>query len=149
MKRTLLGVDTAALILSLLYLWGALGYSRGTMARPGPGLYPLFVGVLLVSACIGIIVTDLLKPAQGRLEIPKGKDLGRVLAVLGAGAAYVILLPLAGHLVASIVTMFAVMQAMGMRSWPMKIGLTIAMALVFYGLFDILLQVPLPRGIWR
>jgi putative tricarboxylic transport membrane protein len=148
MQRTLLGVDIAALILSFLYLWGALDFPRGTMDQPGPGLYPLFVGTLLVIASIGSIVTDLVKPAQGELEIPKGKPLGRGLMVLGASAAYVLLLPYAGHLLSSIVLVFVVLQTMGLTSWPMKIGVTIAIALGSYYLFDILLMVPLPRGIF-
>lgn len=146
MQRTLLGVDIAALVLSFLYLWGALGYPRGTMDQPGPGLYPLFVGFLLVAASIGSIVTDLLKPAQGELEIPKGKDLGRVLTVLGAAVAYVLLLPYAGHLLSSMLTIFVVLHAMRLSSWPMKIGFTIVIALGSYYLFDVLLMVPLPRG---
>jgi len=147
MRRTLLSVDTAALVLSSLYLWGALGYSRGTMDQPGPGLYPLFVGALLVAASIGSIVTDLVRPAQGELELPVGKDLGRVLMVLGGSAAYVLLLPYAGHLLSSIVVVFVVLQAMGLTSWPMKIGFAITLALGSYLLFDVLLKVPLPRGI--
>ena len=146
MRRTLLSVDSVALILSSLYLWGALGYRRGTMDQPGPGLYPLFVGVLLVVASIGSIVTDLVNPAQGELEIPKGKDLGRMLTVLGAAAAYVLLLPYAGHLLSAIMLIFIVLHAMGLTSWPMKIGFTIGLALGSYYLFDILLMVPLPKG---
>ena len=118
------------------------------MDQPGPGLYPLFVGTLLVIASIGSIVTDLVKPAQGEMEIPKGKTLGRGLMVLGGSAAYVLLLPYAGHLLSSIVLVFVVLHTMGLTSWPMKIGVTIAIALGSYYLFDILLMVPLPRGIF-
>jgi putative tricarboxylic transport membrane protein len=147
MRRALLTVDGVALLLSVLYLAGALGYPRGTMDQPGPGLYPLFVGVLLVVASLGSVVADLVKPAAGELEIPKGKDLGRVLTVLGGTAAYVLLLPFAGHLLSSVVVVFIVLHAMGLTSWPMKIGFTIGLALGSYYLFDILLKVPLPRGI--
>ncbi|MBU2053990.1 MAG: tripartite tricarboxylate transporter TctB family protein [Proteobacteria bacterium] len=148
MQRVLLVVDITALILSLLYLVGAFGYPRGTMDQPGPGLYPIFVGILLVIASIGSIVTDLVKPAQGELEIPKGKDLGRLLIVAGAAAAYVFLLPYAGHLLSAIMLVFIVLHTMGLTSWPMKIGVTIVIALGSYYLFDILLMVPLPRGIF-
>ena len=149
MQKTLLGVDIAALVLSFLYLWGALGYSRGTINQPGPGLYPLFVGVLLVVASIGSIVTDFVKPAQSELEIPKGKDLVRVLTVLGGAVAYGLLLPYAGHLLSSMLTIFVVLHAMKLSSWSLKIGVTILIALGSYYLFDILLRVPLPRGFLR
>ena len=83
------------------------------------------------------------------MEIPKGKDFWRMLTVLGAGVAYVVILPYGGHLVAAMVTMFVVMQAMGTRSWLVKIVFTLLTGLVFYGLFDCLLQVPMPQGIWH
>ena len=148
MHRALLGVDLAALLLSLLYLReGAYSYARGTMAQPGPGVYPILVGVLLVIASIGSLTTDLIKPAQGKLNLPKGRNLGRVLIVTAAMAAYVLLLPYAGHLLSSIMVVFVVLHTIGLSSWPMKIGFTIAIGLGSYYLFDILLQVPLPRGI--
>jgi putative tricarboxylic transport membrane protein len=148
MQRVLLGVDIAALLLSVLYLIGAIGYPRGTMDQPGPGIYTLFVGSLLVIASIGSIVTDLLKPPRGKLILPKGRELGRVLIVTGASVAYVLLLPYAGHLLSAIMLVFFVLHTMGLTSWPMKIGFTIAIALGSYYLFDILLMVPLPRGIF-
>jgi putative tricarboxylic transport membrane protein len=148
MQRTLLSVNFVALILSSLYLWSALDYPRGTMGQPGPGLYPLGVGVFLVIASIGSIVANLLKPDRGKMEIAKGKDLGRMLTVLGAGVTYVLLLPYAGHVLSSILLVFLVLHAMRLRSWPMKIGFTILMALGSYYVFDVLLMVPLPRGFW-
>jgi len=148
MQRVLLGVDIAALLLSVLYLIGAIGYPRGTMDQPGPGIYTLFVGSLLIIASIGSIVTDLLKPAQDKLVLPKGRGLGRVLIVTGASVTYVLLLPYAGHLLSAIMLVFFVLHTMGLTSWPMKIGFTIAIALGSYYLFDILLMVPLPRGIF-
>ena len=147
MQRALLGVDIAALVLSVLYLAGALDYPMGTMDRPGPGRYPLFVGALLIIASIGSLVTDLLKPAKGELKLPRGSDLGRVVAVIAGTAAYVVLLPYAGHLLASVVTVFVVLQTMGLSSWPFKIGFTVAIALGSYYLFDVILNVPLPKGV--
>jgi len=147
MQRTLLGVNTVALLLSVLYLVGALGYPTGTLDRPGPGLYPLFNGILLIVASIGSLVTNLLRPVEGELHLPKGKDLGRVLAVSAGTIAYVLLLPYAGHLLASMAVVFIVLHTMGLTSWPFKIGFTIAIALSSFYLFDKLLSVPLPRGI--
>ncbi len=147
MQRALLGVDITALILSVLYLIGALGYPMGTWEQPGPGRYPLFVGALLIIASIGSLVTHLLNPVKGELQFPKGRDLGRVVAVTTGAIGYVVLLPYAGHLLASVVTVLVVLQTMGLSSWLFKIGFTIAIALGSYYLFDVILSVPLPRGI--
>lgn len=96
---------------------------------------------------MGNLVNTLLKPATEKLDLPVGKDLGRVLAVTGGTGAYIILLPYAGHLLASFVMVFVALQAMGLSSWPMKVGFTIAMALGSYYLFDVILMVPLPKGV--
>ncbi len=146
MQRAHLLVYVVALTFSLVYLIGALGYPMGTMEQPGPGRYPLFVGGLLLLASIGSLVTNLLKPAEGELHLPKGKELGRVVAVIAGTVAYVVLLPYAGHLVGSVVTVFIVLQAMGLSSWPLKIGFTVLIALGSYCLFDLILNVPLPKG---
>ena len=146
MQRAHLVVSVVALALSIVYLIGALEYPMGTMEQPGPGRYPLFVGALLLLASIGSLVTNLLKPAEGELHLPKGKELGRVVTVIAGTVAYVVLLPYAGHLVASIVTVFIVLQAMGLSSWPLKIGFTVLIALGSYCLFDLILNVPLPKG---
>lgn len=147
MHKALLVVDITATVFSLLYFWISLGYPRGTMAQPGPGLYPLLLGILVLVASIGSLIFDLLNPIQGTLKIPKGNNLGRVLAVAGGAVSYVLLLPYAGHLLASMVVVFVVFQAMGLPSWPAKIGFTIVLALGSYYLFDVLLKVPLPKGI--
>ncbi len=147
MQRALLGVNIIAMVLSILYLIGALGYPMGTAEQPGPGRYPLIVGILLIIASAGNLVNTLLKPTTEKLKLPVGKDLGRVLAVAGGTGAYIILLPYAGHLLASLVMVFIALQTMGLSSWKMKVGFTIAMALGSYYLFDVILMVPLPRGI--
>jgi len=146
MQRAHLIVDIVALALSVLYLIGGLTYPMGTMEQPGPGRYPLFVGVLLIIASIGSLVTDLSNPAKGDLRLPRGRDLGRVLAVIAGTVAYVVLLPYTGHLIASVVTVFTVLHTMGLSSWPPKIGFTVVIALGSYYLFDVILNVPLPRG---
>jgi putative tricarboxylic transport membrane protein len=146
MRRTLIGVDIAALMFSLLYLWGALEYSLGTFAQPGPGLFPLFIGVLLLSSSIGSLLSHLWTPMEGELHMPKGKELERVLAVVGGTVAYVVLLPVIGHILASILTVFIVLHSMGLPSWGLKLGFAVAVSLGSFYLFDIILQVPLPRA---
>ena len=148
MQRTLLGADITAILLSLLYLLGGLSYSMGTLDQPGPGLYPLFVGILLLIASVGSLVTHVMKPAKGNLEWPKGKDLWRVVVVTAGAISYVVFLPYLGHLLASMVAIFIVLHTMGLSSWPLKIGFTVAIALGSFYLFDVILNVPLPRGVF-
>lgn len=52
MRRALLGTSIATAVLAVAYLGEAMRYPRGTMAQPGPGLFPLAVGALLLLASL-------------------------------------------------------------------------------------------------
>jgi putative tricarboxylic transport membrane protein len=143
----LLGVDVVAIALSTLYFITALGYPMGTLDQPGPGRFPVFIGGFLVIASTGSLIYDWFRPRSGELSLPKGAGLGRVLSITAATIAYVILLPYIGHVLAAVIIVFVVLQTMGLSNWLTKIAVTAAMALGSYYLFDVLLQVPLPKGI--
>lgn len=77
------------------FAWGATQYRFGSSAQPGPGYFPLGLGVIL--ALIGALV--LFKALT--LESDGGDPIGPVawkplLVVLGAVALFGLLLPLAG-----------------------------------------------------
>jgi hypothetical protein len=67
---------------------------------------------------------------------------GLIIAML----AYFILLPFIGHLIASLIVVFAGLHLMGGLRWPLKILLTFSISVGSYYLFVILLAVPLPKG---
>src|SRR5437588_4794227 len=85
------------------YLSVAVGYPRGTMAQPGPGLYAILVGGMMLETSAGAAAQAALAlRASGEIEIPWPKSDGWVrMAGLMAGAlVYVILLGNTGHLIA-------------------------------------------------
>jgi len=148
MRKILLRISLISIGLSGLYFGGALTYPVGTMAQPGPGLYPLFVGSLLIIASVGVFTTTLLEPSTKPMEFPRGRDLWRLLSITAVMIVYAVALPIIGHLLAAAIVSFGVLQAMGLRSWYLKIGLTVFLSLGSFYLFDILLKVPLPRGVF-
>ena len=83
----------------LAFAWGATYYSIGQSSRPGPGYFPLGLGILL--AILGAIV--LFKAMT--IEADGGDPVGRIawrplLIVLGSLALFAFLLPRVGVLVA-------------------------------------------------
>ena len=148
MRRAILASGIVGITLSVIYLGMAMTYSRGTPAKPGPGLYPLFVGFLFLAGSVGTVVTALVRPAEGSFAWPKGSAWRRVCLVTFAVFAYMLLLPIVGYLPTAAVVVLATLHGMDMPSWPRKIGVAIAFALVSYYLFGPVLSVPLPRGIW-
>jgi putative tricarboxylic transport membrane protein len=146
MQKILLKISIISIGLSVSYFAGALSYSIGTLAQPGPGLYPLLVGVLLILASVGVFTSTLLRPSIKSIEFPKGRGLWQLLFITAVMIVYAVALPYIGHLLAAAIVVFGVLQAMGLRQWYLKIGLTVALSLGSFYLFDILLKVPLPRG---
>lgn len=147
MQKILLRVGIISIGLSVSYFAGALSYSVGTLAQPGPGLYPLFVGALLILASVGVFVSTLLRPSVKSIEFPEGRGIRQLLSITAVMIVYGVALPYTGHLLAAAIVVFGVLQAMGLRRWYIKIGLTVALSLGSFYLFDILLKVPLPRGV--
>jgi len=146
MRRTVTVVAIAGLLLTLRYLIEALRYPLGTAGQPGPGLYPLLVGALLMLGFIGAGLEALVSKSQASVQWPAGGARWRVLTITGAIFAYAILLPYFGHAIMGTLLTLAVLETMKQRSWTVKILLSIMIGVGSYFLFVIVLGVPLPIG---
>jgi hypothetical protein len=87
------------IVIGLAFAWGATYYRFGESARPGPGYFPLGLGILL--AVLGTIV--LFKALT--IETDGGEPVGRIawrplLIVLGSLALFAFLLPRVGLVIA-------------------------------------------------
>ena len=133
----------------LAYIVEALSYPRGTMAQPGPGLYPLLLGALILLSSLGTGLELLFRRFEKEEAAiwPRGASGRRLLFVLAASLAYGLLLPYLGHpFIATLVTL-VVLQVMGVRSWPLKITIALLIGIGSYYLFGKLLAIPLPMGV--
>lgn len=148
MRRALLLITVSGALLSLGYLAEGLRYSRGTWAQPGAGVYPLLVGAVLLIASLGMGLEAGLHQARVAVEWPRGANLTRLLVVVAASVAYVVLLPFLGHPLMGTLATLAVVHMMGLASWPGKIALSLVVGAGSYCLFAVVLGVPLPLGVW-
>lgn len=148
MRPAIVTVAALGAVLAVLYLLEALRYGRGTLDDPGPGLYPLVVGALLLLGSIGAAVEVVVAPSGDAVAWPVGAARGRMIALVAASLGYVLLLPYIGHPLAGTVVTLVALELMGQRGWPLKIGLALAVGLGSHYLFAVVLGVPLPRGIW-
>lgn len=147
MRAGALAVALLGSVLAALYMAGAWRLGLGVLDEPGPGLYPLLVGALLLAGAAGTALEAWAR-ATGPAGWPQGVAGRRVLVLVGAVFGYALALPYAGHpLAGSLVTLVG-LQVMGLAGWPLKIGLAVAAGLVSHYLFATVLGVPLPRGAW-
>jgi hypothetical protein len=147
-KRAILIAGILGTVVSAFYVLMGLTYPRGTLVKPGPGIYPLFVGFIFLAGSVGTIIAAVSSPIPGNLEIPGMEARRRILTVLGGVLGYMLIISTLGYIPAAAEIVLVTLHGMGMRSWPLKIGLAVAFALGSYCLFGVLLMVPMPDGFW-
>jgi putative tricarboxylic transport membrane protein len=139
------------LFLGAAYLAGSLELPRGSAAQPGAGLYPLLLGVFLLTLSLTLLIRSLrknkTKPEEGE-PFPEGKDRQRVMAVGIALFLFVLFLKPLGYGLCSAVLMGVILRLLGLASWGKIALISILTALLSYYLFASLLGVPLPGGIF-
>jgi len=146
-KRARLALAAGCFLLGIVYLAATWRYPMGSVRKPGPGLYPLMVAGLLLLSSLAI-AWQTRSTAGAAIEWPQGAGRWRMAAILLAGIAYIVLLPNLGHPIASTVTTFVSLQALGGLRWPSKVLLAVFLGVGSFYLFNHLLGVPLPGRIW-
>jgi putative tricarboxylic transport membrane protein len=147
MRRAVLTLAVVGSVLSALYLLEGTRYSLGTPAEPGPGLFPLIVSGLLLIGFVGTGIEALASTSKAKVAWPAGAARWRVAAIALSCTAYGLTLPYLGHMIAGSLLAFAVLHVMALRSWPLKIALSLGIGVGSYVLFGMVLGVPFPSGI--
>ncbi|GAA1915095.1 tripartite tricarboxylate transporter TctB family protein [Nocardioides hwasunensis] len=119
----------------------AWGYGLGSLRRPGPGLWPFVVSVL-------IIVLAVILLAIGRTLDDTEKFTRASLLVLVGAATFVglgVLLPLVGFEIPAVLLGIIWLRFLGGESWRSTILVSVLTTAAFYFLFLYALSVPLPH----
>ncbi|HEY7650634.1 MAG TPA: tripartite tricarboxylate transporter TctB family protein [Methylomirabilota bacterium] len=140
-------VALAVLVACGVYLVNGWTLTLGTIARPGPGFYPLAVGVFGAAVSIAWVVTTFRRaPAvAGARAAPVIQDRWRVGVTASLLVAFCWLLPPVGYPLAAFFFSGLLLLGLGAR-WKAALVIALACAVLSYYLFAILLGVPLPRG---
>jgi putative tricarboxylic transport membrane protein len=133
-----------ALVALALGLGGAIlayGYGLGTLRKPGPGLWPFIVSVILVGLSVALLVvgrhlTDSEAFTRSSLQAALG-----LLTFVGLG----VLMPLIGFEIPSLLLCAIWLRFLGGESWRSTAVISVATTAAFYILFIILLGTPLPH----
>lgn len=108
---------------------------------PGAGLFPFIAGALLT--CTSLVCARSPAPPGDRAEMP------RLLAYCAALALFCVLLELAGFALAAFLFLAGVLIFIEQVDPKRALFIAVAFAFSTWGLFEVLLSVPLPRGLWR
>jgi len=122
------------------------GYGFGSMARPGPGLYPFFLGVAIAAFALFVLIGNRKAP-EG--EPPLDRDQARTFVYMAATfCLWIAAMPLLGYVAVTLIATYAFCKAMKLEGRKQPLAISIGTALFIYMLFDRWLYIDLPRGIF-
>ena len=149
-KRLFRGTDKVALVFMALGLFVIFETQRmnvGKVDDPGPGLFPLFLGiVILILSIVSIIKSMISKPAE--LSRPSGGLRSRnVNLLLGSLFFFILALPLLGFATTNFFMFVFLLKWVGKKKWFFTVGWSFFITATSYLVFGRWLLVLFPRGI--
>jgi hypothetical protein len=138
--------EAALIVLGLVVAYVSWGYGFGTIARPGPGLYPFFLGLGIAVFAILVLVFRLKRPSG---EPPlRGSEMNTLALMSLTFCFWVLAMPLLGYVVVTLLGTYAFAKVMKLEGWRKPGALAAGTAGFIYVLFDHWLYIDLPRGIF-
>jgi len=140
--------DRAAAVVLLVFGVIALEEARklrfGTIARPGPGFFPVVLAAAFCIVCAALVLT-----AVRSGSAPGAIDGGRkMIAAMAALFVYAFVLEPAGFVAATFALLLFFFRALERQRWIPALAGSFATAFVTYLVFKVWLRVQLPAGPW-
>lgn len=119
----------------------ALKLRLWTFGEPAAGLFPFIAAVLLVVT--SLLCTRETAPEGEAIELP------RLIGYAAALVVFCLMLSVIGFALAALLFLVTVLILIERMEWKKGILLAAIFAFSTWGLFEELLSVPLPHGMWR
>jgi putative tricarboxylic transport membrane protein len=120
-----------------------LGIGWGTDG-PKSGFFPFWLALIMIVSC-GIIMLQTIRRLSREAFVTR-EQLGPVIKVFWPAAAMVLLTHFVGLYVASALYMGFYMRWVGRHSWFAVAGLSIAISVICFLVFELWFLVPMPKG---
>ena len=146
-RKGYLAIGALGLLLSAGYLGMSIRLPLGEIARPGAGVFPIVVGAMLAFTSLTTMWEGWRTDIGEHVELPAGRDGTRLMVLIGALLLYILALPWLGQIVSSALFLVLLMRVLTDVGWSRVIAYALAISLSLYGVFVLLLNVPMPRGI--
>jgi putative tricarboxylic transport membrane protein len=122
----------------------------GTFRMAGTGMFPLFLGILLMILS-GLFVLKFFFQGKGEqvkkeASIQSSESPMQLILFLGAMALATLFLNQLGYPLIAFLLMVALLRILGIKRWGLNILISVATAVGSYLLFVRWLDIPLPKG---
>jgi len=146
------------LAVGLVYGTMALNMPRGSLAYPGPGLFPMAIGVFLVATALGCLLQEILPRRRSKdpeaaslakqdTPAPEARDVTKTVQLTALMIAYIFLLKPLGFPLAICAFLVLAIRIFGYRKWLPTLAMAAVIAVISYVSFVVWLKVALPLGI--
>ncbi len=128
-------------------LW-SLKYGFGSFSEPGVGFITFFAGAILALLSLLLLFSSFREEESAGLRaLWAGLDVKKVVYVLALLVAYTLLLRPGGFLLCTFILLFLLFRVKGSYGIWATLLVSLSVTAVSYLLFQVWLQVQLPRGI--
>lgn len=150
----------AGLILAvgLVYEIMALNMPRGRLSYPGPGFFPLVIGVFLIAMALGCLLQEIFSRKRGAVPsaspLPSqdsaatdDRNVNKTFQLMALMLGYALVLKPLGFLISICAFLVVAIRIFGYRRWLPALAMAAVIVAVSYVSFVLWLKVPLPMGI--
>lgn len=147
MKRNIVGLSGSifVFVIAAVFLLSSLELPFSSEIGPGPGFWPLWLSGLLMLLALCYFYS-VWKGKDSADEAPDRKSLKEMAVILGSMSLYVLLLPIIGFNLSSILFLFVLLRKG--YNWYTSIGISAVTSILLFLLFTEGFATPLPVNIW-
>ncbi len=148
------------ILFSALFLVYTTRYPLDDWENPGPAVFPLILGALLLLLAAGVLLRALLAPkAPDKAGAPEGRigslkrflrenqGEAKVITLTALLVLYLLLMQWVGFFVATSLFVALVSRLVEDRGWGRPVALAAGVGLFSYLLFEVWIKLSFPRGI--
>ena len=140
----------AGLILAvgLVFEIMALKMPQGRLSYPGPGLFPMIIGIVLIATALGCLLQEILPRKRGQdSAAPGGRNVRKTFQLMTLMIGYTFVLKTLGFLISICAFLVIAIRIFGYRRWVPALAMAAVIAGISYVSFVLWLKIPLPLGI--
>ena len=135
----------ALVLIGLVTIWESRVYPLGSLHRPGPAYMPVLLASLLIVFGGAVFAMG----ARARRLVELGwPEWRHALAIFGVCVFAAWGLERLGYRLTMAVVVIFLLRIVERKGWALGLALTVVMAWGSFLVFDTLLRVPLPRGLF-
>ena len=150
MKRDEIIVGIVIFLFGLITTFLSLKMPIGTFRMAGTGMFPLFLGILLMILSVIFILEIFFQGKAGQVRkeasIESSESPMQLILFLGTMVLVTLFFNKLGYPLSAFLLMVALLRVLGVKRWTLTLPLSFMTAVVCYFLFVQWLKIPLPKG---